>query len=170
MLPIGPELSQPQREDLGGRFYSAADYHAMYLSGAVTPSQVAEILLGHVNRERHPGSEYPRPGSKYSAAWTQTDAMGVLEAARVSTERWKEGKPLSILDGVPFGVKDDIAVKGFVSRMGMKVDQSEEYFNKVKDESAWPVRALEKAGAIMLGKMNQHEVGMGKLRSLPIIP
>ncbi|KAK4144780.1 amidase signature domain-containing protein [Dichotomopilus funicola] len=153
MLPIGPELSQPQPEDLGGRFYSAADYHAMYASGAVTPLQVAEALLGKVDLVY-------RPKSKYSAAWTQTKAMDVLEAARASTERWKNGSPLSILDGVPFGVKDDIAVKGFVSRMGMKVDRSEEYFNKVKEESAWPVRALEEAGAIMLGKMNQHEVGM----------
>ena len=72
------------------------------------------------------------------------------------------GKPLGILDGVPFGVKDDVAVNGFVSTMGMRVDEGEAYFRQPKAETAWPVRKLEEAGGVMMGKMNQHEIGMGR--------
>ena len=39
------------------------------------------------------------------------------QAAQASTQRYKEGKPLGILDGVPFGVKDDLRVKELVQRL-----------------------------------------------------
>ncbi|KAL2198925.1 amidase signature domain-containing protein [Corynascus similis CBS 632.67] len=84
----------------------------------------------------------------------------ILEAAAESTKRWAEGKPLSPLDGVPFGVKDDVDAEGFVSTMGMKVNDAHKYFNILPEQSAWPVKKLKMAGAIMLGKLNQHEVGM----------
>ena len=73
------------------------------------------------------------------------------------------------MDGVPFGVKDDVAVKGFVSTMGMRVDEGEAYFRQPKTETAWPVRKLEEAGGIMMGKMNQHEIGMGKSICSPFL-
>ncbi|KAK4041573.1 amidase signature domain-containing protein [Parachaetomium inaequale] len=155
MLALGPELHQPQPADLAGRFYSAADYHALYKSGAATPLQVAEALLPLVRRD-----DAQQPRSKYAVAWTQTDVDAVRAAARASTERWAAGAPLGIMDGVPFGVKDDVAVKGFVSTMGMRVNEGEEYFKQPKTETAWPVRKLEEAGGIMIGKMNQHEIGM----------
>ena len=153
MLEITSDLQTPQSADLAGRFHSAADYHALYQSGAATPLQVAEALLPLVRRD-------VQPQSKYAVAWTQTDADGVLAAARASTARWAAGRPLGVMDGVPFGVKDDIDVKGFVSTMGMRVDKREEYFNKPREQTAWPAEKLEEAGGIMMGKMNQHEVGM----------
>ncbi|KAK3309516.1 amidase signature domain-containing protein [Chaetomium strumarium] len=153
MLELGPELHQPQPADLPGRFYSAADYHGLYKSGEVTPLQVAEALLPLIRRD-------VRPQSKYAVAWTQCNVDEVLASAKASTDRWAAGKPLGILDGVPFGVKDDIDVKGFVSTMGMKVDKSEGYFNKPSTKTASPVQRLEEAGAIMMGKLNQHELGM----------
>lgn len=154
MLELGAELQQPQPADLAGRFYSAADYHALYRSGQATPLQVVEALLPLIRRDM-------QSQSKYAVAWTQTNVDEVLAAARASTARWAAGTPLGILDGVPFGVKDDVDVKGFVSTMGMKVDKAHEYFNKPATKTAWPARRLEEAGAIMMGKMNQHEVGMG---------
>ncbi|KAK4129660.1 amidase signature enzyme [Parathielavia appendiculata] len=153
MLELTPDLQTPQPADLPGRFYSAADYHALYRSGAATPLQVAEALLPLVRRDVTPRSEY-------AVAWTQTDVDAVLAAARASTERWKAGRPLGILDGVPFGVKDDVSVKGFVSTMGMRAGQDHAYFKKPCEATAWPVVKLEEAGGIMMGKMNQHEIGM----------
>ena len=153
MLEIGPELREPQPLDLAGRFYSAADYHAMYSRGETTPLQVVEALLPLIRRD-------VTPRSKYSVAWLQTDVEAVLAAARESTERWQNKQPLSVLDGVPFGVKDDIDVKGFVSTMAMKVDESHEYFRKPAKSTEWPVLKLMDAGGILMGKMNQHEIGM----------
>jgi Asp-tRNA(Asn)/Glu-tRNA(Gln) amidotransferase A subunit family amidase len=159
MLELSPSLQTPQPADLAGRFYSVADYHELYKSGEVTPLQVAEALLPLIRRD-------VQPQSKYAVAWTQTNVDEVLAAAKASTERWAAGTPLGVLDGVPFGVKDDIDVKGFVSTMGMKVDKSEAYFNTPKKNTAWPAKKLEEAGAVMMGKMNQHEVGMGGCFSL----
>ncbi len=154
MLELGPEIQLPQPADTPGRFSSVADYHALYSRGEATPLQVVEALLPLIRRD-------VVPQSKYASAWLQTDVEGVLAAARASTARWAAKEPLGILDGVPFGVKDDIDVKGFVSTMGMRVDKSEAYFNTPETTTMWPVVKLQEAGAIMMGKMNQHEIGMG---------
>ncbi|KAJ9150301.1 N-acylethanolamine amidohydrolase [Pleurostoma richardsiae] len=150
---FGEELYTPQAADRIGRYYSVADYHELYKSGELTPLQVVEALFPLINRERQPRSEY-------ATAWLDIHEEEALEAAKASTERWVEGKPLGILDGVPFGVKADIEVKGFVNTMGMKVNKSIPYFNTPCDFTVWPVQRLEEAGAIMVGKMNQHEGGM----------
>ena len=112
MLDLEPELCQPQPTGLAGRFLSVADYHELYKSGVVTPVNVVSEMLRLMN----PVHE---PVSPYAAAWTQTHPHEALDAAQASAERWAAGKPLSFVDGVPFGVKDDLAVEGFVSRMGM---------------------------------------------------
>ncbi|KAK0734817.1 amidase signature domain-containing protein [Lasiosphaeria miniovina] len=153
MLELGPELGTPQPADLVGRFHSVADYHELYRSGAATPLQVAETLLPLIRRDIE-------PQSKYAVAWLQTNVDEVLAAAKASAERWAAGAPLGLLDGVPFGVKDDCDVRGFVSTMALRIDKSLPYFNTPATETCWPALKLQEAGGIMMGKMNQHEAGM----------
>lgn len=148
-------MVQPQPASLTGRFSSVADYHELYKSGAATPTQVIEALLPLIERDREPGPK------EYAIAFTQVRARELLEAAAASTQRWAQGKPLSYLDGVPFGVKDDVDVEGYVSMMGMRVNDAYKYFYTLPQRTAWPVKKLKEAGAIMLGKLNQHEIGMG---------
>jgi Asp-tRNA(Asn)/Glu-tRNA(Gln) amidotransferase A subunit family amidase len=152
---LGPELCRAQPRDLAGRFYSAADYHELYKSGELTPRQMAEALLQLIRRDVSSPSEY-------SKAWVHSHEDKVLAAADASTERWAAGKPLGILDGVPIGVKDDINTSGYVTTMGMKVDKSVPFFNTPADSTVWPVKKLEEAGAIVMGKMNMQELGMGE--------
>jgi Asp-tRNA(Asn)/Glu-tRNA(Gln) amidotransferase A subunit family amidase len=146
---VGAELFPPQPADLAGRYYSAADYHTLYKSGEVTPLQVAEALLQLI-----------KPPSKYANAWVLVDEDAVLTAARSSTERWAKGQQRGVLDGVPFGVKTDTEVEGYVTTDGLKVDENIEFFKRPADETSWPVQKLEEAGAVMLGKNNMHEIGM----------
>ncbi|KAL2270826.1 hypothetical protein VTJ83DRAFT_197 [Remersonia thermophila] len=153
--PIGPDLCAPQPADLAGRFASAADYHALYRSGKATPVQVVEAVF----RTLDDASSEHRQGT----AWVQLDERHrerVMAAAARSAERWAQGKPLGIMDGVPFGVKDDVDVHLYVSTMGMRVDPTNEYFKKPAQETCWPVVKLLEAGGILVGKMNQHEIGM----------
>ena len=147
------ELLRPQDAARPGRWASFADYHALYKTGKVTPLQVVEALLPVIDRTRANPTEY-------STAWLDIHTEEVLAAAKASTERWAAGTPLGVLDGVPFGVKADCEVKGYVNTMGMAVRQDYDYFSKPAAESIWPVRKLEEVGAIMVGKMNQHEIGM----------
>ena len=124
---------------------------------------MAEALLPLIRR-------YENSPSKYANAWLQTNVDAVLFAAKASTERWAAGKPLGILDGVPFGVKDDIDVKGYISSAGIKLDKSHPRWGQFAEDSAWPVQKLEEAGAIMLGKNNMHEIGMGEADSFTSVP
>lgn len=152
--PIFEEgLLTPQPADLEGRWSSIADYHALYKSGELTPLEVVEALLPVINREADSPTEY-------STAWLDIHVDEVLAAARASTERWAQGRPLGVLDGVPFGVKADVDVKGYVNTMGMRVLPGYDYFCRPAARSLWPVEKLEEAGAVMVGRMNQHEIGM----------
>ncbi|CAH0029620.1 unnamed protein product [Clonostachys rhizophaga] len=155
MLPWEPEL---QATHNGGtsdkpRYYTAADYHEMYKAGKVTPLQVAETLLALTG-------EGQKQASIYADAWAESHGKDflALEAAKASTERYAAGKPLGILDGVPVGIKDDIDVKGYVSHYGMKYRPDIDFF-KEQAESVWPVKKLQEAGAVVIGKNRMHECG-----------
>ena len=81
----------------------------------------------------------------------------IRAAAAASTERYAAGKPLSPLDGVPFGVKDELDVEGYPTTAGTAyLGQSREVNGTVPG-----VAALLEAGAIMTGKLNLHEIGLG---------
>lgn len=88
-----------------------------------------------------------------------------LDAARESTERYAKGEEKGLLDGVPFGVKDDLDVKGYVCHFGMRYDEGNKFF-KESEESIWAVRMMEEAGAVMVGKLAMHELGVGESRSV----
>ncbi|KND91218.1 Fatty acid amide hydrolase [Tolypocladium ophioglossoides CBS 100239] len=161
MLEFGPELLAAQHADSKARYYTASDYHDMSKAGTITPLQVAEALLPLTKQ-----SSDGKPG-KYEDAWADSHGKDhlALEAARASTERYAAGESLSVLDGVPVGVKDDVDVKGYINHLGLKYDASVPWF-KVQEESAWPVKTLQEAGAVVIGKLRMHEMGSGTLLGL----
>ncbi|KKA28866.1 hypothetical protein TD95_000297 [Thielaviopsis punctulata] len=147
------DLFQSRSADILGRYHTAADYYNAYKTGEVTPLQVAEALHSLILRGQ-------TPRSKYDNAWVDSHGADhlALEAARRSTERWKKGEPLGLLDGVPFGVKDDLDVKGYVSHMGLKYQPNLSYQKPAKS-TIHPVKMLEEAGAIVIAKNSMHELG-----------
>ncbi|KAH6654078.1 amidase signature domain-containing protein [Truncatella angustata] len=148
---ITSELLLRQPEDRNGRFYSAADYHELYKSGRLTPVQVVEALLPLIARGQ-------TPPAKYELSWAVTHEEIALKAAKASTERYARGEPLSVLDGVPFGVKDDLDVEGYISHKGLAPTDNHPYFKPAKD-TIWPVKQLEAAGAVMISTLAMHELG-----------
>ncbi|KAI9787833.1 MAG: hypothetical protein M1816_007400 [Peltula sp. TS41687] len=130
-------------------YYSVLDFHEAYKTGKLTPSAVVEALLPLVRRD----VETP---TKHSTAFVQTRVDLVRKAAEESTRRYSEGRSLGVLDGVPVGVKDEVDVKGYKTCCGSTVDLKSEL-----DETSWCVSKWEEEGAIVLGKMNMHELGMG---------
>ena len=79
----------------------------------------------------------------------------VLAAAEASTARWKAGKPLSALDGVPVAIKDEVDLEGYRKTLASNVD-----FTPDPNVTSWCVAQWEAAGAIIVGKTNMHELGM----------
>jgi aspartyl-tRNA(Asn)/glutamyl-tRNA(Gln) amidotransferase subunit A len=74
-------------------------------------------------------------------------------AAEESTARHARARPLSLLDGIPVLVKDNILAKGMPCVWGSRV-----FRDYVPAEDELPVARLRAAGAIVLGKTNVPEL------------
>ncbi|KAL9097925.1 MAG: hypothetical protein Q9165_000251 [Trypethelium subeluteriae] len=129
-----------------GRFPSVADYHTAYSSGTLTPVDVAEALLLLIRRDVP-----QRTG--HATAFVTVDIAAVRAAAEASATRWKTGKVLGLLDGVPVAVKDELDIEGYERKMGTK----RTYETK---GTSWCVKVLIEAGAMIVGKTNMHELGL----------
>lgn len=142
-----------------GKRYSAADYRALYLSGELTPLDVARAILPLIRRDTEPPGEH-------SIAWFEVKEDLVLEAAEASTQRYREKRSLGPLDGVPTGVKDEYDVEGYTTTLGSVNDYTGRNPNEEGKIDAWCVRKLAGSGAVIMGKLSMHEFGMGKIVTL----
>ena len=86
-------------------------------------------------------------------AITEDDAVG---AARRAEREIIKGNYRGPLHGIPFSIKDNIAVKGVTATAGSKI-----LADWVPDFDATVVERLKKAGAVILGKTNMHEWAKG---------
>jgi aspartyl-tRNA(Asn)/glutamyl-tRNA(Gln) amidotransferase subunit A len=77
-----------------------------------------------------------------------------LDAAGESAMRWRAGRPIGPLDGVPVTVKDLVDVAGFPTRRGSRTTSAE----PVADDAPM-VAGLKAAGAVILGKTTTTEFG-----------
>ena len=80
-------------------------------------------------------------------AFVHHNAVAAREQAATSTARWKAGKPLSPIDGMPIGVKDIIETRDFPTENG-----SAFFKGWRSNRDAASVTALREAGAVILGK------------------
>lgn len=94
----------------------------------------------------------------HSIAFIDSNVELILHAARESTQRYQNKSSLGLLDGIPVGVKDEDDVAGYRTTVGRKMDEK---MFPIKTETAWPVQMWEKSGAIVIGKTNMHEIGLG---------
>ena len=77
-----------------------------------------------------------------------------LAAAGESEARWRAGRPLGMLDGVPCTVKDLVDLAGFPTRRGSRLSDPA----AVLDDAPL-VTGLKAAGAIIIGKTTTTEFG-----------
>lgn len=75
-------------------------------------------------------------------------------AADASTTRWKDGKPLSPIDGMPVGIKDLLETKDMPTQLGCAAMTGN--FPKNDNAAVW---ALRQAGAVIFGKTVTAELG-----------
>jgi aspartyl-tRNA(Asn)/glutamyl-tRNA(Gln) amidotransferase subunit A len=74
--------------------------------------------------------------------------------AQESAARWRAGRPIGVLDGVPVTVKDLVDVAGFPTRRGSRTTDPA----PVADDAPMVV-GLKAAGAVILGKTTTTEFG-----------
>ncbi len=137
-----------QEKTAGFRFNSITDYARAYREGIITPAEVAERFLQSAGESDK--------GSRPLRAFIALDREDMMRQAEASVKRFKEGKPLGLLDGVPVTIKDQFSVRGYPATVGTRFMGT-----SPAAADAAPVARLREAGAVIAGKTNMHELGLG---------
>lgn len=132
----------------GFAFETTWDFADAYRAGHLSPLDVAERLLEQV------GADAQR--SPAMRIVVQQHAEDLRAQARASAERHRQGRPLSPLDGVPVAVKDELDLAGYATTVGTRFLGRE-----AAATDAEVVARLRAAGALLIGKVNMHEIGLG---------
>jgi len=122
-----------------------AELHKLYASGQSCPSEVCRGALDRIERDNDRLNAYitiNRESALKRAAAMDAD---IQEAIR--------RKPLA---GVPVAVKDNMLITGLRTTCGSRI-----LGNYIPPYTATAVKALEEAGAIIVGKTNLDEFAMG---------
>lgn len=128
-------------------FKGIQDYLNCYRSGELTPSQVAKNILAVLEDS---GT------SPHLRAITQWDRRSIIKMAEASSARYRNKEPLSLLDGIPVCLKEEIKVVPYCHRSGTQYLGLEP-----ETEDATVTKKLREAGAIIIGVSNMHELGVG---------
>ena len=89
-------------------------------------------------------------------AFVTLDGEGALAAAREADKKRASGECASPLLGIPFAAKDNLSVRGMRTTAGSRMLE-----NYVSPYTATAVGRLIDSGAVLLGKTNMDEFGMG---------
>ncbi|MBN2493212.1 MAG: amidase [Deltaproteobacteria bacterium] len=142
-------LAEPARSAGEPAAESAADFVRAYEEGRSDPVQVAEKLLVAIEQ-----SEALSPPMRLLICQDPDDLRA---QARASAERYAEHRPLGPLDGVPVAVKDELDQRGYPSTVGTRFLGA----RGPVERDAFAVGQLRAAGALLFGKANMHEIGLG---------
>jgi Asp-tRNA(Asn)/Glu-tRNA(Gln) amidotransferase A subunit family amidase len=132
----------------GFRFAGVHEYAQAYRKGITSPLEVAERVLRAIDAGNH-----ATPPMRAVIAVRSDD---VLRQAEAATRRLRQGSPLSFLDGVPFGIKDEVDMVPYATTAGTAFLGAHP-----STTDATVVGRLRAAGALLIGKTNMHEIGIG---------
>ncbi|MGO4724734.1 MULTISPECIES: amidase [unclassified Inquilinus] len=123
---------------------SAAELSGLYASGRLSPVEATQASLGRIERLDARVNAicgvYPEEA---------------LASARQSEARWREGRPLSPIDGVPTTIKDLLLTRGWPTLRGSRtIDPAGPW-----DQDAPAVARLREAGAVLVGRTTTPEFG-----------
>jgi Asp-tRNA(Asn)/Glu-tRNA(Gln) amidotransferase A subunit family amidase len=107
-----------------------------FAAGKDTPRDFLERCLADLDKWE------PKIG-----AFVALNLAGARAAADAATKRWRDGKPLSPIDGMPIGIKD------IIETVDMPTEQGSPLFAGYRTErDAAAVAALREAGGVVVGK------------------
>ncbi|OZI76514.1 hypothetical protein CAL24_15430 [Bordetella genomosp. 2] len=130
--------------------FAALSFHdarARFFVGTTSPAEYLDECLGRIRADK-----------QSVRAWTSLRAEQAKREARESEARYKAGKPLSRIDGMPVGVKDLISTWDLPTTEGIRGNE-----DNFIDLDAPCIQALRAAGAIIVGKVTTTELGEATL-------
>ena len=122
--------------------FTAEEMLSLFATNRLSPVEVLQAVTERVARLN--------PGLNAFAVLNPR----ALDAAGESAARWRAGRPLGLLDGVPVTVKDLVDLAGFPTRRGSRTTSAD----PVADDAP-SVVGLKAAGAVILGKTTTTEYG-----------
>jgi aspartyl-tRNA(Asn)/glutamyl-tRNA(Gln) amidotransferase subunit A len=122
----------------------AVELAALYRRRDVSPVDATQAVIERVARWE------PQLQALYAY-----EPQAALAAARASEARWREGSPLSALDGVPVTIKENIATVGVPTPLGCAATVL-----APAAADAPPAQRLREAGCVILGKTTMPDWGM----------
>ena len=126
-------------------YRTLAEIRDLLGNGEITAVELAEAQLDRLERLE--------PDLNAFITVTKDEA---LEAARTADAAAKRGESLGPLHGVPLTLKDLFWTQGVLTTSGSKI-----FADFVPEENATAVDKLVRAGAVLLGKTNLHELAYG---------
>ncbi|MEC9482878.1 MAG: amidase, partial [Halomonas sp.] len=123
-----------------------------YAQGRLSPVEAVGDALTRI--ERH------NPAIN---AFCHVDHEGAMAAARDAEARWRAGRPLGPVDGLPVTMKDLTRVRGMPAREGTPISDPAPC-----TEDSPPARMMREAGAVILGKTTTPEFGWKGVTDSPL--
>lgn len=124
---------------------SLASLTNAYAARELSPVEMLQATLEH--------SQAVNPSINALFCFRPDEAM---TSARQSEARWKAGRPLGPLDGVPMTVKDSVAIAGWPYLHGIRANQS----LPPSTYDSPPAIALREAGAVIFAKTTMPDCGL----------
>ncbi|HVR52706.1 MAG TPA: amidase [Pseudorhodoferax sp.] len=124
--------------------FNAHELGLMFAKRRASPVDVAQAVLANIERS-----------NPVLNAFCYLDRERTLQEAKASEARWMRQAQLSPYDGVPFGVKDMIAVCGVPTGFGSKAA----WTGEPSAVDAPSVARLREAGCVFVGKTTTSEFG-----------
>src|SRR5688500_2919686 len=124
---------------------TAGELAAAYARGELSPLAVTEAILERIHAWEL------RINAMY-----RVHASAALEQARAAEARWRAGRPLSALDGVPLTIKENIYTRGDPAPIGTRANEDA----APQSADAPPAARAREAGCVILGKTTMPDFGM----------
>jgi Asp-tRNA(Asn)/Glu-tRNA(Gln) amidotransferase A subunit family amidase len=133
---------------------------------AYDPRTARYLCFGEARQAFAAGSDTPRAYLERCAeqiarleptvqAFVRLDLDGARESSDRSSERWRAGRALSAVDGMPVGIKDCYDVGGLPTEVGSRM-----FKDNIAPIDAAHVDALRRGGALIVGKTHTTELTM----------
>lgn len=158
-IPVGanfPHIQEPidwglpddvempgNRDDLA--FYRVAELAQLIKSQQITSVELTRFFLDRLKRY----------GDTLHCVITLTEDLALAQATRAD-EEIARGMYRGPLHGIPYGVKDLLAVKGFKTTWG-----AAPFRDQILEETATVVKKLEEAGGVLVAKLSMGALAMG---------
>ena len=125
-------------------YASTQELHSLYQSKLGSPVDVARATLDAIDR-----------WNPLVNAYCYLDRSLTLQQAAQSEARWMAGASLGPLDGIPYGVKDLLLVRGLPTGYGSSAAR----VAQAAQDDAPAVARMREAGAVLMGKTTTSEFG-----------